>query len=243
MTIETLSRTLYERLRLAAVASGCLPDVLIHTTPVAFAAAKAAIRLTGVQIVEVKGEGAPDQKDEKTVTTISLQRRGSSPGGLGGWPVMQHVATGANFKKVQLPDKTRNVLYEVRSVSNSARYDRIADQIIVDALGQRKYLQAVLPNHSFDPTEGFLLMKSGESDVTSTDIIERIYTFSAVDVWLEEPTLIAEGVVQMAQINGTPIVADNPGTAPNEALTTPDVNLFLAGDNPVNLTVNATEVP
>lgn len=244
MTLETIGRTIYERLRLAVVSAGYLPNV-VGMSAAEYAAAKAAIIQSGKQIIEVLGEGAPDTRDEKKMTRITVQRRSSNGGSLGGFPATFYVPGTApsTFKKLQMPERSRNVQYEVRLVSNTAEYDRIGDALILRALGQRRYLKCVKPDHTFETDEGFWFVRTGDADVTSTDLIERIYSFTAQDVWTEEPEVLLDDIKPMSQIGDVPIVANDPQTPQNEALPPLEPDLYLAGDNPDDFTQNATQVP
>lgn len=207
--IESIDRTIFEYTRLAVVAAGYLPNVTSYATASLYKSAKDAMRasLPDKQLIEVYGIGAAESRDEKTVNKIIIDRIGFIKGGTGGFPATKYEQTGsgagATFKKFMYPAASKNVRYEIRYITNSAKFDRIIMQLIEDTFGDRVYLKTVQVSGSTVTLDGqeILIDQTNFVDASSTDLIERVYTFTVPDVWIQEFKQIGGTIVPMSTVH------------------------------------------
>jgi len=203
LDIANLDRTVYEHLRLKLVSLGYLPDILVHNTEASYQAAKAAIRASGKEVIELMSIGSDEAKDGKTICKIVIEQQDISPSqNLGGGTSYFESYTHNNnplFRKKRLPSNPMVVQYRVKTVSNSTSYDRIMLSAIFDALGSGvKYLK-VFGTTSFMTAEVPLFF-SGRGGLNRKGFIEKVYSFTFDNVWLSAETL-KEGIVPLTSIN------------------------------------------
>lgn len=214
MTLGELDRGITNAIRKKLVLAGYLPDKLIYNTPATYKAAKDAIVSGGKQVIEFSGPGNAENRGELVMHKIIISRGDQREGSIGGWPEFYYEPNPADptnkYDKYLLPDKTENVEYEVRYVTDLVEYDEIINHIISQALGQRKYLPGC-SSTGVDISEVALFERRTVVDLSNKNFIEKLYRFEAIDVWLQDPELV-DTVGKMktidAQIN--PAELDNP---------------------------------
>lgn len=189
---EELDRTLFEHIRLKVVELNYLPDIALYTTQNAYKTAKDTLRasLPDKQLIEVYGVGAAENRDEKTVSKIVIDRKSAPRGSLGGWPATffeeRTVGSSVVYDKKMYPDQTRNVRYEIRYITNTAKYARILSEIIDYALGTKKFLNSVNPSTlAIDPDKCFYMLLQNEVDVSSNELMEYVFTYEIQDIFLK----------------------------------------------------------
>lgn len=193
-TVEEIDRAVYNRLRESAVAFGNLPDVLLYQTdPSGYAAARQS---KGRGLVDVFGVGAADSKGEKTVNRIVVSRQRRSFGEIGGWPAKELVVTSpTTWLSRDLPDTTVNFEYYIRSITNSAEYDRVLFDIIYRAFGTRRVVYSYSPDLQQRSEKYFLGVLEDDLLLSDDDYKERLYRFRIYDIWLDSGAWEEEGRV------------------------------------------------
>lgn len=211
--VEQVDRTLFEYLRLGVVAAGFLPDVTAYGTAALYTAAKDTLRasLADKQLIEIFGVGASESRDEQSSSKIFINRTGFVKGGTGGFPATQYetIVTGSgpsavtSFNKYMLPAASKNVRYEVRYITNSVKFDRIIMQLIEDIFGDRGYLKTVEVSGSTVTFTGQDILVDQENfvDVSSTDLIERVFYYIVPDVWIQNARVVTANIVPMSTVD------------------------------------------
>lgn len=185
VSIHEIDRTVYESLRLSLVSGGFLPDITKYQTELAYNTAKDSIRTTK-GLIEVYGVGSSESRDAKETSKIIIDRMGMDVGVLGGYPASQFEPdTGGKFKKRVLPDMTMDLNYDVRIITNSVKTERLMAEIIFAAFGVRKYVP-VAKEYNANSDEAILFNFNGDVDVSASGMKERVYKYSAKDVWLRQ---------------------------------------------------------
>lgn len=247
LTLEILDRTINERLRKAVVIAGYIPDVTLFVGNAAgYKAAKDALRAT-VQLIEVFGEGSAEARDELTVNKIVITRKTGNPGSIGGFPSTKYESNGLTgtaerFTKYFYPHKSRDVHYEIRAITNTAKYERICEELIQDTFGERGYVIPVNPVTKADLTTEprFLFVWDDCYDVSTTDLIEKVYKFHAKDVWITKLKIVdgysLNSIMPLLEIVADVNVEGSQPTSPVENLpddSTPcdvDGDIYSGGD-------------
>lgn len=206
MTYENVDKGVVDAIRRVLIEMGYLPDKLLYATKAEYLTALAAIKAGGKQVIEIYGVGNAEKKDENRMHTIVVTRSDEYDGSCGAWPeflfdrkeVTVGGTTTVTYDKYFLPDKMQTVEYEIRYITNSADYDRIINQVLQRAIGNRKYLKAV--NEDALPIgEVFLFERKSYVDVSTPETMEKLMRYNAVDLWLQEPYLLSAGVPAMIQ--------------------------------------------
>lgn len=226
MTRENVDRTLFELLRKGVVAAGYLPDVsLFAGNPNGYKAAKLALQnsLPDKQLIEVFGVGSAEARDEKIVNKIVINRKREKQGTMGGFPSMRFTeyknGLGQNrFKKEFLPAYCKDVEYEIRFITNSTKYERVLSNIMDTVLGLRAYSKIYDNTGAQIPDEEILIEQTGDLDVSSTKLVERLFMYTVPDVWLQENKLIQDNIVPMTTVSL--------GVTPEPAIT-PDTTIEI----------------
>lgn len=182
--IHEIDRTVYERLRLALVASGYLPNITSYSTETEYTNAKSAIHLSKGGVIEVMGVGAAESRDAKQSTKIVIDRKGADIGTIGGFPATQFEKVGDTFTKRNLPDTTMDLNYDIRVISNSVKFERIATEAILAAFGMRKYIPITV-EYNQDSKDVILMNFKGDVDVSAAGMRERLFKYSAMDIWIK----------------------------------------------------------
>lgn len=225
-TYEELDRTVYEHIRRQLVTIGALPDRKLMTAA-AYKAAKDVLEANGT-LIEVFGQGGTEARDKKKINRITILRRNTQRGSLGAFgihsinPVYDNSGNTepeniVSYTKVRQPSGCKNVIYEIRSIAVKTKYERIMIKAINDALGYGDYINIVDPAtlNNVEGKEEFLAI-AGDVDVSSTNFIERLFTYQYLDVWVDEPVTVSTTIVPITEIDwnntfpaGTPPDNDN----------------------------------
>ena len=217
-----VERGIYEAIRKKVVAAGYIPDEAIVDTTAGdggtaqWISMKETLRasLPDHKLIEMKGIGTSEARDELKVNTILVSRIGRVPsGGRGNFaPAFDYDADTEKYKKYVMPNASWDLMYEIRYFTDTAIYDRIIEDCIISALGDKKKLQGINP----DGTEAgpFQLEYSQDVDLTGGKYFERLFRHIARDIWIEAPDLVASDISPMLdiQLGITPvlIIPDEP---------------------------------
>jgi len=195
MTITDIDRTIFELLRLELVAGGNLPDITTLSAKEDYQAAKDAIESDETkELIDCMGVGPMDGKIGIRMNRINISREGKTVGATGGFPSIEFdLVSGvegegsAVYNKLFLPDSSRDIDYEIRIYCNKISSERIISSIIDRILGARRHLfifdETVF---STDPNDAFLIELTNEVDIDSTELIEKVYKYRVVDVFITE---------------------------------------------------------
>lgn len=209
VTYEELDRIFYERIRLALVESGLLPDITLYSDITAWQAARATLRtsllLDRKVMVDVLGVGSWDDKGEKADARIVIMRGSRTPGSIGGSPstfMESYIDAGGNrkFRKYKAPDSSDNLAYEIRTSTNDTETDKVMSRLMDKAFGRRRYLPTI--DEQGKPTlKDVLVISTGTFDFTEQRYIERAFRYLIEDVFLQEPELIQDNIPVLTSLS------------------------------------------
>lgn len=232
-TFDELDRTYFELLRREVVAQGLLPDIRTMATKAEYTAAKDTLRtalgLDSKELVEIFGVGSSAAQGEKTKSKIVIRRRATDSGNTGGGQIeyVPYTVDGVQkFKKFQYPDMTKDVTYEIRSIGGSREMEVIMTNIIYKVFGSRRYITTLAEDGNFGD-KSFLSVYNGDMDMSMKDqeFVERLFRFTAPDIFVDELTLISDTIVPLTTVSWT-IKA----TASNKEFIEENVNGEVEGE-------------
>jgi hypothetical protein len=197
MTLTEVDRTLYEHLRLALVAAGYLPDITAYVNSTAYAAALKALADAG-GLVELKGVGHREERDEIVPTRVVIDYSDSSPGSFSGFPEYLYERVGAGvdstFNKFAFSEEVKDIQYDIRVISANRAQDRLVHNVINSVLGFRKYLSGWSETSQALDGEKLLLTQQDDRYINGTKYIEHRYIYIARDVDIQGFTQVGADI-------------------------------------------------
>lgn len=201
LTIGNIDRTLYTVLRESLVQNNLLPNISNYQGPTGPQDYKDAKITLGENLVEVFGVGSDYSKGEALLNRITISRKSIDPGSIGGFPEIEYVKKGnGNFEKYKIPVSSKNINYEIRTICKRTNIDRILSTLVQSSIPSRGYLKiketiptggTPTPEPTIKDEITFFVEYTGMSTIRDMgDVIERMYTFTVVDAWIESATLI-----------------------------------------------------
>jgi hypothetical protein len=201
MDLGEIDRAFEKAIRDEVVKQGYWPDItpFLSTNDITgFEAAKAAIRASGKKLIEVSGVGNYADREELTNNEMIIDRLPATPGRLAAGNIFYEKKDENTYYKLRMPQKTSNIEYNIRMVTNDIAYERLINGIVNKILGRRKVLSGVLDTGVLTENK-FRLYYAGELDLSNGEWIEKVYRYIVQDVFLEEPEVLGE-VAAMKEI-------------------------------------------
>jgi len=203
MKLQEIDRSIFEKLRKVLVEAGLLPDITLYATPEEYNAAKDILRetLPDKQLIEIVSIGSSYDRGDKTSAKIIIDRKRESDGSIGAFGVTEYEAyteSGEDkFRKVKYPYSTKDVYYEIRFICQSTVKERILFGLFNKSLGNMLLHQGL--NEFAQNTEDCFLLKRDTLVNTSAvdNVIEWMYGYTAKDVWVEDKSVLLEGIVPL----------------------------------------------
>ena len=186
MTVENIDRSIFEALRLQAVALGVLPDQAIYPdTEPGLAAWTAANEALGTNLVSVYGVGSSIQKGEMLTTMIIVENKTITPGSVGAWGT-QYIGdtVGDSLELRENPSQTNNIQYQIRYIATNGAQGRVCAQIIMNALGNKKFLYGLNQDLTYTEDE-FLIERQSEENLDGIGFVERVARYIVKDCVIE----------------------------------------------------------
>lgn len=212
VTREEIERTIYRNLVEIAANNGYAVDTLGKTKPVV-EAERAAVKSAKGGIVDLFSIGTTQQRGLKGNNGIYVNLRQFNAGSVAHWEdteIRQDPNDPNIYSQVQVTEGMRNLLYDVRSVTSGSQFDRVCGDIIYGGLCQTfvgRYIPVVLDDYvTRDPERRILVQFSGSQEIKSSDFLERLYTFTVMDVWLKGEfgffgdTTVYNGIVPLTKV-------------------------------------------
>jgi hypothetical protein len=207
MRRETIDRAVFEKLRLEMVKLQLLPDATKFSTVQEFDNEKNVLRelLLDKQLVDVVGVGSAYLRGEKTSCRIVIDRKKESEGSVNCYGVMdyeKYVDTNGDLKyrKMSYPNSTKTIEYEVRFIATSVQKERLLMAAFDKALGTYIVLKCINDDGA-ELQDEFELKRTNLVNVSSVDnVIEWLYTYNVLDVWLEDKTKVSENISPLKSI-------------------------------------------
>lgn len=189
-----IDRTIYENLRLKTVNAGYLPNIdSFERTEQGKQQWLNALH--GVEnekgfIIDIFGVGASIDRGELTTCRMIVIRLDGKNGTLQN---TEYEATIGGFNQVTVK-YSRTLTYEIRVICRTAEQEQLLNDIVESAFsGVSKYL-TVNSGRGLPSTLGFKIFRMNDYNVTVYDHIERRFTYSVKDVFIDsnsESTAVA----------------------------------------------------
>lgn len=174
--ISDVNRGLEERLRLAAVAAGYLPDKLLYmpSDAAGYETAKQAIRDAGRPVVEIYGPGSNPNRDVKRDANVYVTFLMEEPAdaGTGQDFVYEFNAQDMDYDKTLSPDTRYDLSYQISYVTETEETASAIQDIMRSAFGVRGYVDA-LGVDGITVVSKFKFFRTTPFEVPGTDYLER----------------------------------------------------------------------
>ncbi len=193
MSLEAVDRGLTELLRKKVVSKGYIPDVTLYPTIPDFKLAKEQLQasLPDHTLIEVFGVGTAQSRQEKTACKITIDRKSMD--------ASQYLVTDSiryrwdaelgKYRKIKSPGAFYDIDYEIRTVSNTTKFDRIMAELVLSTIPHKSYVRYF--GEGFTSEDVFMVQFLGCVDISPNEqFLERIYRFTAMGVPLDEETEI-----------------------------------------------------
>jgi hypothetical protein len=210
ITYDELDRGIFEPLRKAVVLAGLMPDVTLAANPDAYAISRTNLRASlataNLSLVEVFGVGSFNARNAATDSRIVIDRHVENKGTIGGWGTTyleKTSGTGVNsiFTKKRNPSSSDDITYAIRTICKNTDMDRIMAGLLKSIIGQLGFLYGVDSSGNNIPDKVFEINYVGMVDVSVKEYMERVYKFTAMDVFLEPETIVQTGIPVMTTVN------------------------------------------
>ncbi len=190
---EIVDRSIFEKIRLLLVEHGYLPDITQYpdtdTGVQGYNNRMAQIVADKGFAIELFGAASSQKRYSKKCPRIVYTPRRIFAGDLGGGPDVIYESKGQTYDGKTRPPQTSELQFDISLVSNEIRQERVMNSIIGLALSKRAYVP-FYTNVTTGDTEEFFVTQMSYRDVPDTKygIIEKIYTYKALDLWDREFT-------------------------------------------------------
>ena len=199
---ELLERSIFHAIRELTVAEGYIPDIndfdvenvsaiVAEAERLSYEAAKVVIKDAKGFVIDIFGSSNNQVKGWKKVPRIVIDTSNFQPGILGGdtTPLYENVA--GVFVKTSNPSLSSDFFVNVYSVSGTMAQQRILTAIISQALPRRGYIKTYLdPIIQFSGNMFIKFVASGNSPDLPEGVIEKYFSYEAVDLFESLPTTI-----------------------------------------------------
>lgn len=208
ITQYLIERTLYEKLRLASVHYGYLPDITKYpkTRQGATDYTRAMEKISREKgfVLTIKNNIHSTEQGEKTAPRIVVETIQCIPGEFGQWGITQYQMTASGkYKKIGLPPQPVSYLIAIHLVSNSLEQARIMNSILARSVPRRGYHKITsdiyegipgienIPIEELGPTFFCELQTSRVYPDPENNLKEDVHQYIIPDAW--DITLVDDG--------------------------------------------------
>lgn len=195
-TRAEIERTIMDMVRRKVVQMGFLPDSVpfyLANDEAGYLAARQAIIAGGKQLIDIFGIGSEENRGEKFFNRIFMNLRQYNNGLTSHWNNSSYedispLQDGSLFERQTVFGSTRSILYDIRSVTMNAEYDRVCTDAIMGGLTTSFAgygVKVVNSDYTIDNSRFFLLRYKGSQEIKTPKFFERLYTYEVLDVWLD----------------------------------------------------------
>lgn len=180
-----IDRTIYENLRIKTVNAGYLPDIdsfeRTQQGKQQWLNALQNVENEKGFIIDIFGVGASIDRGELATCRMIVMRLEGKNGTLQN---TEYQNTEGGYRKVAVK-YSRNLSYEIRTICRTAEQEQLLNDIVESAFsGVFKYLP-VNSGRGLPSTLGFKIFRMNDYNVTVYDHIERRFTYSVKDVFID----------------------------------------------------------
>ena len=200
-TLDEIDRAIFNKLRLALVSAGLLPDSTLYAGDIdGYNTAKASLP----NVIEIFGVGSSLGRNEKLVSHLTINRVDMTIGSIGGGPATQFVEYldilgNTKFRKVKVGVSTRNLSYEIRFFTDRTSIERALSNLILNELGLSAYINSYI-DLSTQSEKCFFIQSDGDINLSTPEFIEWQYRFTVQDVWLDNEVVIRDDIAPMTSV-------------------------------------------
>jgi hypothetical protein len=180
-----IDRTIYENLRIKTVNAGYLPNIdsfeRTQQGKQQWLNALQNVENEKGFIIDIFGVGASIDRGELTTCRMVVMRLEGKNGMLQN---SEYENTEGGYRKVKVK-YSRHLSYEIRTICRTAEQEQLLNDIVESAFsGVSKYLH-VNSGRGLPSTLGFKIFRMNDYNVTVYDHIERRFTYSVKDVFID----------------------------------------------------------
>lgn len=197
LNLDDIDKTIFELLRLKVVSLGYLPNIL---NSVNYEREKASLKANSEHgIIEIFGVASWQDRNLKTLSRFTIDRTSIRRGQIGGGATFDSELNGI-IKTYKIPS-SRNITYEIRFSTNSQYLELLSNEIISSCLGTNSQ-KLCLSERVGVGLLSFNLVYKGSQNISSYDFYERVFTYEAMNVTLEnEVEELTENFVSIDSID------------------------------------------
>lgn len=180
-----IDRTIYEQLRQKTVVSGYLPNIINYPSTVQgksnWLNDRKNTEISKGFIVDVFGVGASMDRGELITCRIIVSRLESRNGNI---TSSMYEPSDLGFRRL-VTKYSRDITYEVRIIARTAEQEQLLNDIVESAFsGTQKWI-LVNSGRNLQSNAAFLISRENDYNVGAYDHIERRYTYSVQDVFID----------------------------------------------------------
>lgn len=204
---ELIERSLFERLRLACVEYGYLPDINSYAdNPTGYASYLTALQTVITNkgfAIEVFGVSSKLAKYEKVIPRMVLDSFGFVPGSVGGdisqQFKLQTIDDVDSYYGYFTPPNNSDYHFNLYVTSGKSSQNRIMNAIISLALPSRGYIPIYNDSNSLILTELLSMVPNYEKN--NSDVMENIYRYVIRDIYQYEMILSGNTVAPLIEVD------------------------------------------
>ena len=197
-SINQIDNAFFEVIRLALVAGGYLPDVVIYNTESTFKTALQAITAANKPIIRVFGVGNYKARNDIKGNKIVIDRLGTEKGSYGSPNLKEYESSGLNvFVEKQYPKNTVNINYQISFLTSEQKVDNILTTLIMQSLDEKGTLKGLNDSATYTQNEFHYFKQAQSYQNNENELIERAFRFTVTDIYITEKTIVQEDITIM----------------------------------------------
>lgn len=205
---EDVQKSLFKAINDVGVSLGYCVDRTISNIledPELWRAAEEEILEDKGFVIEIFSTATSHNKGIKQIPRIVINPTRDSQGNLGSPvdPVYEYESETGTYRKETLPPTTRDLQVSIEIFAENSQQWVILNGLIQGALPSRSYINFYDGNGKFLITQGGFL----ESDDTAKGILQGIFTYEVLDLYLTKPVISEDVISPLNEI----IVEDSTG--------------------------------
>jgi len=222
MTYGDLDRLFYENLRITLVANGVLPDVTQYTDDASWRAARndltTSLKAQGMEIFDIFNVGSGDERGTIKNSRFTIGRGRQERGSLAVGPEPYTERIGDKFRELQHLDFAKDIIYEIRCLSNSVAEEEYMLTILDALFGQRRFFHPI-NSENVTTTDIVLVEWNGGSDLAVTgNQREYMYEYVMRDVWVGTERILRTDIPMLNTVDFFAYSGSTPPLLPNQTI-------------------------
>ncbi len=208
MTITQIDRGIYETIRESLISFGLLVDIRNYVAGQEEQykedkkTLNVSLKTTNKTIIEIFGVGSSQDRGEKNISRITIDRKHIQDGsfGVGSAKVYEKYTNNQNeekYRKLGFPSqKAKSISYDIRIITNSITMERVMldflNILFKDFAMIKTRLDGNIEGESFE-----LIKQDTISIPTKQDWVEWLFTFKTSDIFINDMIVEKEEIAPM----------------------------------------------